>query len=59
MIDSASTDILPLIGIDELKQYHKTILEYLIDKRYCMAVLPTGFGKSLPFGKSTTNTNNE
>ena len=24
-----------------------------------MAVLPTGFGKSLPFGLSTTNTNNE
>ena len=24
-----------------------------------MAVLPTGFGKSLPFGKSTTNKNNE
>jgi hypothetical protein len=22
-----------------------------------MAVLPTGFGKSLPFGKSTTNKN--
>ena len=24
-----------------------------------MAILPTGFGKSLPFGKSTTNKNNE
>ena len=24
-----------------------------------MAVLPTGFGKSLSFGKSTTNKNNE
>ena len=24
-----------------------------------MAVLPTGFGKSLPFGKSTTNKNNK
>jgi superfamily II DNA helicase RecQ len=24
-----------------------------------MAVLPTGFGKSLPFGLSITNTNNE
>jgi len=52
-------DILPLFGIDELKQLHRTILEDLIDKKYCMAVLPSGFGKSLPFGKSTTNKNNE
>jgi hypothetical protein len=28
-------------------------------KKYCMAILPIGFGKFLPFGKSTTNPNNE
>jgi superfamily II DNA helicase RecQ len=59
MIDSALTDILPLFGIDELKQQHRTILECFIDKKFCMAVLPTGFRKSLLFGKSTTNKNNE
>jgi hypothetical protein len=35
------------------------LLECLIEKKYCMTVLPTGFGKSLPFGISTTNKNNE
>ena len=61
MIDNASTDILPLVfGIDELKQQHKTILECFMDKKYLWQyLLPTGFRKSLPFGKSTTNKNNQ
>ena len=48
-IDNVLKDILPLFGVDKLKDEQRTILECLIDKKDCMAVLPTGFGKSLPF----------
>jgi hypothetical protein len=37
----------PLFQI--LKDEQRTILECLIDKKDCIAVLQTGFGKSLPF----------
>ena len=47
-IDNVLKDILPLFGVDKLKDEQRTILECLIDKKDCMAVLPTGFGKSLP-----------
>jgi len=48
-IDSVLTDILPLFGVDKLKDEQRTILECLIDKKDCMAVLPTGFGKYCRF----------
>ena len=48
-IDNVLKDILPLFGVDKLKDEQRTILECLIDKKDCIAVLPTGFGKSLPF----------
>jgi superfamily II DNA helicase RecQ len=48
-IDNVLTDIIPLFGVDKLKDEQRTILECLIDKNDCMAVLLTGFGKSLPF----------
>jgi superfamily II DNA helicase RecQ len=48
-INNVLKDILPLFGVDKLKDEQRTIIECLIDKKDCMAVLPTGFGKSLPF----------
>ena len=49
-IDNVLKDILPLFGVDKLKDEQRTILECLIiDKKIFIAVLPTGFGKSLPF----------
>jgi superfamily II DNA helicase RecQ len=42
-IDNVLKDILPLFGVDKLKDEQRTIIECLIDKKDCMAVLPTGF----------------
>lgn len=48
-IEAIVNDLLPVFGVDALKDEQKSILHCLIDKTDCMAVLPTGFGKSLPY----------
>ena len=48
-IDDALTNVLPNYGIDQLKPEQRQILDCLMKKEDCLAVLPTGYGKSLPF----------
>ena len=45
----ASEEILKLFKIEKLKEEQSAILKCIIEGRDCMAVLPTGFGKSLPY----------
>jgi superfamily II DNA helicase RecQ len=42
-------DVLRDFDIKELKPEQREILNSLSRKKDCLAVLPTGFGKSLPF----------
>ena len=49
-IDQAAlTKVLKLFDVKELKKEQSEIINSLFHKRDCIAVLPTGFGKSLPF----------
>lgn len=48
-IEALVCDLLPVFGVDALKDEQKTILQCLMNKTDCMAVLPTGYGKSLPY----------
>ena len=48
-VDREVETVLKRFGIPCLKQEQRTILNCLIQNRDCVAVLPTGFGKSLPF----------
>ena len=45
----ASEDILKLFKVEKLKEEESAILKCILEGRDCMAVLPTGFGKSLPY----------
>ena len=47
--DSVLTDVLSEFGGTNLKEEQKQMLDCLINGKDCMAILPTGFGKSLPF----------
>lgn len=42
-------DLLPEFGISTLKPEQKEIITNITEKKDCIAVLPTGYGKSLPF----------
>ncbi|XP_063412367.1 probable ATP-dependent DNA helicase RecS [Mytilus trossulus] len=48
-INEAIIKILPQFGVKELKAEQMKILKCMISRDDCLAVLPTGFGKSLPF----------
>ena len=48
-IDVAIDKVLTDFKISTLKAEQRTILDCLIEKKDCMAILPTGFGKSLPY----------
>lgn len=48
-IDEAIEDVLRFFKINALKPEQRTILDCLLEKTDCMAILPTGFGKSLPY----------
>ncbi|CAC5410391.1 unnamed protein product [Mytilus coruscus] len=48
-IDVAIDKVLTDFTILTLKTEQRTILDCLIDKKDCMAILPAGFGKSLPY----------
>ena len=47
--DSVLTNVLSEFGVTNLKEEQKQMLDCLINGKDCMAILPTGFGKSLPF----------
>ncbi|XP_048739616.1 ATP-dependent DNA helicase RecQ-like [Ostrea edulis] len=49
VIDAALEKILPRFGVSALKKEQRSILDAMIEGKDCMAILPTGFGKSLPF----------
>ncbi|XP_048767652.2 ATP-dependent DNA helicase RecQ-like [Ostrea edulis] len=48
-IDNIVEEILPDFGVNALKPEQKEIISNITKKKDCIAVLPTGFGKSLPF----------
>ena len=48
-VENVLIHVFPNFGIDSLKTEQKLILECLVSKQNCVAVLPTGFGKLLPF----------
>ncbi|XP_062613349.1 ATP-dependent DNA helicase RecQ-like [Saccostrea cucullata] len=48
-VDRVVQEVLKTIRIKSIKNEQKLILKCLIENRDCVAVLPTGFGKSLPF----------
>ncbi|VDI79138.1 ATP-dependent metalloprotease [Mytilus galloprovincialis] len=48
-IDVAIDKVLTDFKISTLKAEQRTILDCLIEKKDCIAILPTGFGKSLPY----------
>ena len=47
--DSVLTNVLSEFGVTNLKEEQRQMLDCLINEKDCMAILPTGFGKSLPF----------
>jgi ATP-dependent DNA helicase RecQ len=48
-IDAAIKTALKIFNIEKLKSEQEQILRCLLDRTDCLAVLPTGFGKTLPF----------
>jgi superfamily II DNA helicase RecQ len=48
-IDTAIAIALQQFKVDRLKAEQKIILQALLSGEDCVAVLPTGYGKSLPY----------
>ena len=49
VLEKAIEECLQPLKLQRLKKDHMEILQCLLDHRDCMAVLPTGYGKSLPY----------
>ena len=47
--DEALVYILKSFGVSELKMEQKVILDALMESKDCVGILPTGYGKSLPY----------
>ena len=47
--DEALAYILKSFGVSELKTEQKVILNALMESKDCVGILPTGYGKSLPY----------
>lgn len=47
--DEALKKSLSSFSIDSLKPEQRQILDILVERKDCLVILPTGFGKSLPF----------
>ncbi|KAL3888755.1 hypothetical protein ACJMK2_001115 [Sinanodonta woodiana] len=45
----AIANVLGLFNVDSLTLEQRKIIDALLEKKECIAVLPTGFGKSLPY----------
>jgi superfamily II DNA helicase RecQ len=48
-VDNAMKKVLKDFNIQTLKEEQRDVLMVLLNNKDCMAVLPTGFGKSLPY----------
>ena len=48
-VDKAVEKIVQEFGVKSLKDEQRMILNCMLEEKDCVAVLPTGFGKSLPF----------
>ncbi|XP_048777465.1 probable ATP-dependent DNA helicase RecS [Ostrea edulis] len=48
-IEAVEKEVCKLFNVEALKAEQKVILQCLLSKQDCMAVLPTGYGKSLPY----------
>ena len=49
MLDECIAEALEIFSIKALKSEQRAILTNIVHKRNTMAILPTGFGKSLPY----------
>ena len=47
--DGGAEEVLKLFKIEKLKEEQSAIFKCILEGRDCMALLPTGFGKSLPY----------
>ncbi|XP_061173396.1 ATP-dependent DNA helicase RecQ-like [Saccostrea echinata] len=45
----ASEEVLKMFNVNKLKKEQEEILKCILDGKDCLAVLPTGYGKSLPY----------
>ena len=48
-VEVAIKKVLDRLGIDHLKDHQKSIFDCVMAKKDCVAILPTGYGKSLPY----------
>lgn len=48
-LEEAVSEYFKLFNVVNIKQEQKRILEVLTKNNECMAILPTGFGNSLPY----------
>lgn len=48
-LEEAVSESLKYFNVFNIKQEQKRILDALTKNNDCMAILPTGFGKSLPY----------
>lgn len=48
-LEEAVSESLKYFNVFNIKQEQKRILDALMKNNDCMAILPTGFGKSLPY----------
>lgn len=48
-LEEAVSESLKYFNVFNIKQDQKRILDALMKNNDCMAILPTGFGKSLPY----------
>jgi ATP-dependent DNA helicase RecQ len=48
-VDIALGKVLQVFGVESLKIHQRKILDCVLSGKDCMAVLPTRYGKSLPF----------
>ncbi|XP_056003745.1 uncharacterized protein LOC125667544 [Ostrea edulis] len=48
-IEQVVEEVLKQVGVKCFKDEQRMILDCMFEKKDCVAVLPTGFGKSLPF----------
>ena len=47
-VQVAIKKVLDRLGIDHLKDHQKSIFDCVMAMKDCVAILPTGYGKSLP-----------
>ena len=48
-VETIIKEVCKVFGVDCLKSEQREMMDSLLSKRDCMAILPTGYGKSLPY----------